>query len=42
MTLQKLFGDYFYDSALIRHHFEYHQYNFEEAMKLTLEGEQHG
>jgi UDP-glucose 4-epimerase len=42
MTLQKLFGDYFYDSALIRHHFEYHQYNFEEAMKLTLEGEHHG
>ena len=42
ITLQKLFGDYYYDSSLISHHFEYHQYNFKEAMNLTLEGEIHG
>lgn len=42
MTFQKLFGDYYYDSALITHEFNYHQYSWDEAMKMTLEGEHHG
>ena len=42
ITIQKLFGDFYYESSLIQHSFEYHKYGFEEAIKLTINGESHG
>ena len=42
ITIQKLFGDFYYESSLIQHSFEYHRYGFEEAIKLTINGESHG
>ena len=41
-TFQKLFGNYYYDSALIKHSFDYHHYPLNEAIKMTLKGESHG
>jgi UDP-glucose 4-epimerase len=42
MVFNKLFSDYYYDSSLTKHSFDYHLYHFDETIQATLIGESHG
>ena len=42
MVFNKLFSDYYYESSLIKHAFDYHLFDFDETIQATLKGESHG
>jgi UDP-glucose 4-epimerase len=42
MVFNKIFDDYYYDSSLIKHSFDYHLFNLDETIQATLKGESHG